>query len=656
MCAADEPLSEVAGAVERLDRLAALWRRERGAVRARFAADRRGVPLAERVARGLALTDLEIDETDTAAGGRILCWLVSRRPEGLGHTRFGPGDPVRLWWDDPDGADAVRATVARRRGDRLAVIVEDSLPERFDDPGFRLDADAPETTFDRGAHAIEAFAKAKGGSATARLREAIYGTERPVAEQVGALDFLDAALDDSQRDAVRASLEAFPIALIHGPPGTGKTRTLVEAIRQAVARGERVLATAASNTAVDNLAERLASAGVRVVRLGHPARVADVVMPRTLDALLEATEAWRLTRRWVIEAAQIRRTIQSRSARGTLARDERRTLNQEAWRLSRDARDQLRAAESTILDQAEVICATAAGADAYVLTGREFDLVAMDEATQAPDPMALVALARGQRAVLAGDPCQLPPTVIDDSAARAGLGVTIFERLQSRLGPDSASLLTVQRRMPTELMTFPSQALYQGRLTADPSVAGHRLEQLPGVAADPMRPGPLCFVDTAGKGFDELRSAGDTSLSNPGQAERTAREVRRLLGRGLAAEDLAVITPYDAQARTLRALLADLVGTTAASLEIGTVDGFQGREKEAVIVDLVRSNDAGELGFLRDVRRMNVALTRARRFLLVVGDSATLGRHPFYAAFLEAAEAQGAWLSAWTDDAPPFEG
>lgn len=648
-----EPLPDDAGSAAQLKRLAGLWRQERDTVRARFAADRSGVSLAERVARGVALTDLEIEETDTAAGGRLLCWLVSRRPEGLGQTRFGPGDPVRLWWDDPDGSDAVRATVARRRGDRLAVMVDDALPERFDDPGFRLDADAPETTFDRGTHAIEAFAKAKGGSATARLRETIYGSDGPVTEGVGALELFDAALDASQERAVRASLEAFPIALIHGPPGTGKTRTLVEAIRQAVARGERVLATAASNTAVDNLAERLAATGVRVVRLGHPARVADVVMPRTLDALLEATEAWRLTRRWVIEAAQLRRTIQSRSARGNLRRDERRALNQEAWRLNRDARDQLRAAESTILDQAEVICATAAGADAYVLSGREFDLIAMDEATQAPDPMALVALARGQRAVLAGDPCQLPPTVIDESAARAGLGVTIFERLQARLGPDSASLLTVQRRMASELMAFPSAALYQGRLTADPSVAAHRLEQLPGVAADPTRPGPLCFVDTAGKGFDERRSADDPSLSNPGQAERTAREVRRLLGRGLEPSDLAVITPYDAQARALRTLLADLCG--ASGLEVGTVDGFQGREKEAVIVDLVRSNEAGELGFLRDVRRMNVALTRARRFLLVVGDSATLGRHPFYAAFLEAAEGQSAWLSAWTDDAPPFE-
>jgi superfamily I DNA and/or RNA helicase len=190
--------------------------------------------------------------------------------------------------------------------------------------------------------------------------------------------------------------------------------------------------------------------------------------------------------------------------------------------------------------------------------------------------------------------------------------------------------------------------MYGGRLVAADTVAGHRLEDL-GVAPDPLRPGPLVFIDTAGTGWNEERDGDDPSTSNPAQAERTAAEVRRLLGRGLAPGDAAVITPYHAQARLLRELLAPAV---QAGLEVGTVDGFQGREKEAIVVDLVRSNDAGEIGFLADRRRMNVALTRARRFLLVVGDSATLGGDPYYRLFLDAAQA--AWVSAWSDDAPPF--
>jgi superfamily I DNA and/or RNA helicase len=201
-------------------------------------------------------------------------------------------------------------------------------------------------------------------------------------------------------------------------------------------------------------------------------------------------------------------------------------------------------------------------------------------------------------------------------------------------------------------MRFPSAQMYGGALVAAADVAGQRLEDLAGVRADPLRPGPLCVLDCAGKGWQELRDAEDPSTHNPEQAERTAREVRRFLSRGAAAGDVAVITPYAAQARKLREMLR---GELAAGLEIGTVDGFQGREKEVIVVDLVRSNDDGELGFLSDVRRANVALTRARRALLVIGDGTTLTRHPFYRALFEHAETTGAYLSAWNDEGEALE-
>jgi superfamily I DNA and/or RNA helicase len=204
--------------------------------------------------------------------------------------------------------------------------------------------------------------------------------------------------------------------------------------------------------------------------------------------------------------------------------------------------------------------------------------------------------------------------------------------------------------MHRTLMAFPSDSMYEGRLVAAPQVAEQCLEDLPSVLPDPLRPGPLVYVDTAGKGWDERRGSMDPSTSNPEQALRVAAELRRLLARGLAPEDAAIITPYRAQARLLRELLA---GEQAAGLEIDTVDGFQGREKEAILVDLVRANPEGQIGFLSDTRRMNVALTRARRFLLVVGDSATIGAHPYYAAFIAAAEAAGGWISAWADEADP---
>jgi superfamily I DNA and/or RNA helicase len=222
-------------------------------------------------------------------------------------------------------------------------------------------------------------------------------------------------------------------------------------------------------------------------------------------------------------------------------------------------------------------------------------------------------------------------------------------------------MLVRQHRMHEDIMRFPSEETYGGRLVAAPAVAGHVLEDL-GAAPDPLRPKPIWLVDTAGKDWSERRGGVDPgderdddepidpSTWNPGHAERTAAEVRRLLSRGVAARAISVIAPYDAQVRRLRALLA---AERAAGVEIATIDSFQGRENEAVVLDLVRSNERGELGFLGDLRRMNVALTRARRALVIVADSATIGAHPYYGALLASLDARDAHGSAWSDDAPP---
>jgi superfamily I DNA and/or RNA helicase len=636
----------VTDAADALVRLRELWRLERAASRDRFAEERRGTTLAERVARGIAVRELAAEEIAAAPGGRALVWLVPRRPAELDDVRLGPGDPVRLWREDPDEPDAVLATLSRVRGGRVGVVVDGSS-EPLEEGRLNLDREQPEATFDRGDRAIERFRLAPASSDIGALRAVLFGTAPPRFDAPAPPAPLDADLNEPQRAAVARALAARDLALIHGPPGTGKTRTLVEVIRQAVARGERVLATAASNTAVDNLAERLADAGEEVIRLGHPARIAPAVEHRALDALVEATEAFALARRWLAEARELRDRAHKRRARRSIEPAEFRAILAEAGRLSRDARRHVEATQAALLARTRIICATAAGADAAALGELAFDLVVLDEATQAPDPIALTALARGRRAVLAGDPCQLPPTVLDLEAARAGLATTFFERLAAATPP---SLLVVQHRMHREIMAFPSRSMYGEKLVAAPAVADHRLEDL-GVAPDPLRPGPWVVIDTAGTGWSEEGAGDDPSTRNPGQAARTAAEVRRLLGRGLPARDLGVITPYDAQVRLLRELLA---AERDAGLEIGTVDGFQGREKEAIVLDLVRSNPDGELGFLADRRRLNVALTRARRFLLLVADSATLGGDRHFDALLAAAEAAGAVRSAWSDDAPPW--
>lgn len=614
-----------------------LWQKERLTTRQRFEDARKSGSVKIRVARGLALTDVEIDETAAATGDRTLLWLHVA-PDQLELFRGGPGTPVRLWTDQPDG-EFIGGVVARRRGKRLGVMVDVFPPDRFFDGVFQVDAEAPETTFDRGDKAIRVFETARANDRLGPLCAALLGQNPPTYEKnAWAWQATDGSLHARQLEAIQRALDAREIALIHGPPGTGKTRTLVEYIRQEVGRGNRVLVTAASNVAVDTITERLVGSGLDPVRLGHPARVLESVETFTLDARLEARPDFKLVRQWQDEAGRLFRKLRS----GAVPRAERRTVLAEAKSLNGDARRHLRGVQDAILSQASVICATASGADMALIRDLEFDVCVLDEATQTPDPIALVAAQRAPKLVLAGDPRQLPPTVIDLEAEAAGLGKTFFERLESH-----AVMLDTQHRMHRAIMRFPSEQFYHGALVAAPEVATHTLGDL-GVADDPLRDGPLVFVDTAGKGFDELLSPDDPSTANPGQAERTANEVRRLLSRGLHAKDIAVITPYDAQVRLLKKWLP------IDGLEIGTVDGFQGREKEAVIIDLVRSNEQGEIGFVGDVRRLNVAMTRARRFLLLVGDTATLGRRPIFAALFDHIEQHELWLSAWSDEAEPL--
>ncbi|MBL8626478.1 MAG: AAA family ATPase [Myxococcales bacterium] len=628
-----------------LTRLAELWRSERTAARARHRAERDGTTLATRVARGLALANLTVSDFRPAAGGRTRVWLTPPRHIDLDDVRLGPGDPVVLWRQHPGEPDAARGVIARpERGD-LIVIVAGDLPDVVLDAGCHLDVEAPESTFDRGDRAIARARAAKATAPLTAMLEVLLGVRPATARRPLPWQPFDRALDDAQRAAITAALHADQVALIHGPPGTGKTRTLVEVIRHAVAAGERVLVTAPSNTAVDNLGERLLAAGVGVVRIGHPARIAPALEARSLDALVAGSDGARLARELGDRARDERRA--ALGARGAEARDRWG----EVRALERDARAALAEAEAHLLETAPVLLATCAGADHHALAERTFPLVVIDEATQAPDPLALVALARGGRAILAGDPHQLPPTVVDLDAARGGLATTLFERRATAAG---APMLVQQHRMHADIMAFPSASKYDGALVAAPAVAGHTLAEL-GARPDPERGTALWLVDTAGKDWTDRRGGPDEtdgdvpdpSTWNPEQAERVAREVRRLLARGVAAADVAVIAAYHAQVRRLRTLLAP---ERAAGLEIATVDGFQGREKEAVVLDTVRSNADGEVGFLADTRRMNVALTRARRFLLVVGDSATLGGHPYYQALFATLDELGAHGSAWADD------
>ncbi len=605
------------------------------AERERLAQRRRTQSSATAERTGETLLDLVIRSHSTGLGGRYLITMAKRRsPDRMPWHRFKVGSPVVLS-DQSDGdGESCQGVVSARRNDSLEVAVDDwPSGDRF-----RLDLSPDEVTRKRQASALQVAENASGR--LGQLRDLLLGDREPAFRSSVKLAMpLSERLNESQHNAIRHALAASDLAIIHGPPGTGKTTTVVEVIRQMVARGERVLACAPSNTAVDNLLERLLACGESAVRLGHPARVSEELRQHTLDGLAEQHEVMDLVRRMMREAEQIERKA-DRYTRSRPAPGQRWQQRQEARELRRQARLLERQATSDILGDARIVCATTTFDDS-VLDDLRFDVLVIDEACQSVEPGCWVPLRRADKVILAGDHLQLPPTILSDAAAKEGFAVSLMERLVRHFGDEVTRQLTVQYRMHENIMAFSSQRFYENTLVADESVRRHVLSDLPTVTKNGTDDTPVLFIDTAGTGWlEELEPDGESKL-NPQEGQLVLRQVYGLCDAGLSPQDIAVIAPYAAQVRWLRQ------NATTSQLEIDTVDGFQGREKEAVVISLVRSNLIGEIGFLADARRMNVALTRARRKLIIVGDSATLASDPFFQDLLCWLEENACYRSAW---------
>jgi ATP-dependent RNA/DNA helicase IGHMBP2 len=574
------------------------------------------------------MADVEAGDEGALAGRTLVTYGRGGKP--LGGARIGTGSIVSVSLRREARPDAPSGVVARRTRSAVAVAFDEPPPDWATEGRVVLELEPSPVTWERLASGLARLRDDKAGK---RWHAVLSGTPpRFLSRPRGPA--LDHRLNAEQSAALDLADRAEDVALVHGPPGTGKTTVLVEVIRRAAARGEQVLAAAPSNLAVDNLVERLAEAGLSCVRLGHPARVLPALLSHTLEAQAEEREPARIAKGLVEEAIALRRSAaKRRQKRGPGRFSSSREQYRDARALLAEARALEARAEAEVLERAQVVLATLTSLDSPPLAGRRFPIAVVDEATQAVEPALYLALLRADRAVLAGDHLQLPPTVLSAEAQAGGLGVSLFERLVESFGDAAKVTLAEQHRMNARIMAFPSEALYGGALRAHPAVADRAVDDA-----------PLEVVDTAGRGFEDGTPEGSDSKHNEGEAELAAAEVRRVLALGVPAGEIAVISPYDAQVQRLRSLLAPEV---EAGLEVDTVDGFQGREKEAVVVSLVRANDAGEVGFLADVRRMNVALTRARSKLVVVGDGATVSRHPFYERFLRHAQATGAWRSAW---------
>jgi ATP-dependent RNA/DNA helicase IGHMBP2 len=622
------------------EKLARLLEQEAAAEAQQLAEQARKKSGAEAERSGRSLIKLVLRNAEPAFGGRIVATLAKRdQQQPLPWNRLGVGTPVLLTEENVPGDRGWRGVVCRRDMSSLDVALAE-LPETEQErPTFRLDVSSDEIARQRQLGALSQAKNAQRGRLM-QLRDVLLGVRPPKFEAVKTIAPHDESLNASQREAVEFALSAGDVAIVHGPPGTGKTTTVVELIRQAAARGQKVLACAPSNLAVDNLLERLVRGGERAIRIGHPARVLPELQEHTLDLLVDAHPDVALARRLLREADGLR----DKAARFTRARPPpgaRQEMRREARELVADARRIESVVARHILDSATVICATLTGLDSGVLGDRTFDLAVIDEAAQAIEPACWIPLLRAERVVLAGDHCQLPPTIVSSQAARDGLAVSLMERLIQGLGAGISRRLTTQYRMHEAIMGFSSEEFYEGSLIADSSVSGHLLQDLPDVAAGPLTSSPLLFIDTAGAGYDEELEPDGESRRNPAEAELVGKQIEALIDSGVAPREIAVIAPYAAQVRLLREQLR------IDGLEIDTVDGFQGREKEVVVISLVRANATGEIGFLGDTRRMNVALTRARRKLIVIGDSATIANHPFYERLLGYFELHGAYRTVW---------
>ena len=537
--------------------------------------------------------------------------------------QFEPSKPVCFFEEDASGMLHYMNFVAQVSyidGDRMVIAIpgNDALVRLHtaDRIGVQLYLD--EYTYRLMLDALDRVTTARNGR-LAELRD-ICHTDMP-ARKFTFLPIRFPWLNPSQEAAVNEVLWAKDVAVVHGPPGTGKTTTLVEAIYETLRREVQVLVCAQSNMAVDWIAEKLTDRGVSVLRIGNPTRVTDKMLGDTYERRFEAHPSY--PQLW-----SIRRAIRELYEGGAGNREGR---HQKIARLKERATELEYEINESLFNEARVIACTLTGSASHLLMGRHFGTLFIDEAAQALEAACWIAAQKADRIILAGDHRQLPPTIKCPEALAGGLDHTLMQQIVEQK-PKAVSLLTVQYRMCDEIMQFPNREFYGGQLKSDPSVKYRSILDWesavewinPEVPSDPE--------ETAGE------SAYGLSKQNAEEARQTLEMLKQYIlkiGKSRFLEeriDVGLISPYKGQVQLLRHLFKhDAFWKPFRSLiTINTVDGFQGQERDIIVISMVRSNEEGQVGFLRDLRRMNVAITRARMKLIIVGDSETLCQHPFY--------------------------
>ena len=590
------------------------------------------VGMARKVKRGDAWFPLRIGKRFYNSMNQLAIEVFRTSDEEIDHN-FEFGRPVMFFkMRKSEGKDSsvsyfnFTGTVSYVDGDRMVITVPDSAPlldlQSAEAPvGVQLSFD--ETSYKMMFDALDRVMKARG-SRLAYLRDLFYSHQKAQRFTFAPMKF--PWLNPTQERAVNEVLWAKDVAVVHGPPGTGKTTTLVEAINETLMRESQVLVCAQSNMAVDWICEKLVDRGINVLRIGNPTRVNDKMLGFTYERKFEAHPDY--PQLWAIRKAI--RQLRSARKRGS------ESYHQKLERLKARATELEIRINSELFGEARVIASTLVGSNSRIMEGQKFGTLFIDEAAQALEAACWIPIKRCTRVVLAGDHCQLPPTVKSIAAQRAGLGKTLMERIVENK-PEVVTLLKVQYRMNDEIMRFSSDWFYDGKVESAPQI------KYRGILDYDI---PMMWVEASpedSSGFHETFVGESFGRINKDEAELTLKTLEDYFGkigkqRILDEQiDVGIISPYRAQVQYLKQLVRrrEFFKPYRGLITVNTVDGFQGQERDVILISLVRANEEGQIGFLNDLRRMNVAITRARMKLIIIGDPLTLCRHPFYKKLYE---------------------
>ncbi len=592
--------------------------------------------IPDREKNGVTWYPIRIVKDFISTGERITLEITKQKNHDQRHS-FQVGSVVGLFSGTEDKDKTLGGVVSYLKDATMRIVLNQSnLPDWVEEDALGVNLLFDDGTYREMDRAIKSVINAKNDRLS-DLRSIFYGgtKARFSNEQTYELP----TLNEVQNQAFAKIVHSEDVAFVHGPPGTGKTTTLTKCIKEVAKKEKQVLVCAPSNAAVDLLVEKLINEGLNVLRLGHPARLTPEVVENSLDVRISKHADFARLKDLRQQSEEYRKLAGKYKRNfGQNERKQRELLYKEARQLKGASRDLETYITENLVHQAEVIACTVTGAANSLISDRIFKTVFIDESSQAMEAATWIPIIRAMRVIMSGDHFQLPPTIKSIEAAREGLEHTLFARGQESQ-PEAVMMLEKQYRMHPAIMGFSSERFYHGKLQADESI----------LSRPPVFEEPVMWVDTAGAGYDERVKDETLSTYNTEEAQMV---VKLLALEKLEGMSVGIIAPYKAQVEVLTKLVneSQALAPYRAQIGINSVDAFQGQQRDVIFISLVRSNDRGEIGFLKEYRRMNVAMTRAKQRLVLIGDSATLGTDPFFGEMLDYVQQHGRYASVYEFD------